>query len=1088
MASTGIEEILDWLDSYRSKNGIAGAGQMTDSQLNKFIGELQEKIGELDFKGKAGTELIPYSGCYDYTPAYQIADAMTKGGGYSYISNYEAGQLLNNGDFQKGLQNVVGGADAGKISDTIINGKNWGKTSYGNYLSLNDFVSEKVMLGATSGNVDPLLFNTDTGKVFFRTELDAILENKNIRTIWGVDKARVADMLTNYDKYGLASKADAQKFLADTWKFNTLDKLQDVKVDYGITYDPNTGQGKLVPTRVDATAIGGDVSEFNKGLPKQGSMTIGELEFGFASDEALVKKYPGIADMLANNKDLKLATKIMDAMNKGVTEEGEMSPQLSKFLANYGKYNDTLAKVSKYSRVGDALGGIGVVASFGMTAASAYQDYKNGNYEAGSKKLTGWGAGMLGGVAMSSATEGLVASLAAAACIVNPLLGLAVLAGGSILSFMAGDWLGKKFNDWLWDNFLDFDEAGHLIIRVDPIVLDLNGDGVKTISLGNGVNFDFDSNGFKEKMGWVGPGDGLLVRDVDGDGIINTGNELFGNETLLNDGNAAANGFLALADYDENGDGIIDENDSVFSELRVWKDDNQNGITDEGELLTMEEAGIKGIHTAYTDSDLIDENGSAHNQIGTFIKTDGTVSEVHDIWFEADKMHTTYDPISTKTDELEETEDIKGLPDIKGSGNVYSLHQAILRDESGELKQLVEQYMAETDDKVKKELVVQLIYKWTNVEDIDPKSRGTNISDARKLEALEELYGKEYYSDRYGSNPIAQAATILERSFNNMVDYIYQQLEAQTTFKDIYQQALLTWDSEKKKVVFDLTTIADNFIKEMSEDGVATKLKFGKFLENLFKTGLVEQSEYNVFSAKITNGNDELAHALEFSGDDRINGTSGADVILGEFGNDIISAGYGDDVLDGGYGNDTLYGGYGSDTYIFGKGYGQDVISESGAYADDIDRLVFNSDVIPSEVSMKRVNQNLVLSINGTDDSITINNYFSLNPSYLVEEIKFASDDTVVWDVEYIKARILEEASTPDNDSIYGYQSDDVIKAGAGKDTVYGYGGNDTIYGEEGNDTLRGGDGADKLYGGEGNDTLYGENGNDILKGEEGDD
>ncbi len=78
--------------------------------------------------------------------------------------------------------------------------------------------------------------------------------------------------------------------------------------------------------------------------------------------------------------------------------------------------------------------------------------------------------------------------------------------------------------------------------------------------------------------------------------------------------------------------------------------------------------------------------------------------------------------------------------------------------------------------------------------------------------------------------------------------------------------------------------------------------------------------------------------------------------------------------------------------------------------------------------------------------------------------------------------------AAPNDDLIYGYGGNDLIKAGLGNDKVYGGSGNDTIFGEAGNDVIYGGKGDDSIDGGEGNDILYGDAGNDILIGGRGND
>ena len=110
-----------------------------------------------------------------------------------------------------------------------------------------------------------------------------------------------------------------------------------------------------------------------------------------------------------------------------------------------------------------------------------------------------------------------------------------------------------------------------------PLVVDMDGDGVETVTAEGGVYFDHDANGFKENSGWVGQDDGILVRDINGNGIIDNGTELFGNNSVLSSGEKAVNGFEALKDLDDNNDGIFDRNDNAWNEVKIWQDKNFNG-------------------------------------------------------------------------------------------------------------------------------------------------------------------------------------------------------------------------------------------------------------------------------------------------------------------------------------------------------------------------------------------------------------------------------------------------------------------------------------------------------------------------------
>ena len=123
-----------------------------------------------------------------------------------------------------------------------------------------------------------------------------------------------------------------------------------------------------------------------------------------------------------------------------------------------------------------------------------------------------------------------------------------------------------------------------------PLVVDLDGDGVETTTVEKGTHFDHDDNGFAEKTAWVGKDDGLLVRDINNNGLIDDGTELFGNNSVLSSGEKAANGFEALAELDSNSDGVFNGSDTAWNQVKVWKDANQNGEVDSGELLTLEQA------------------------------------------------------------------------------------------------------------------------------------------------------------------------------------------------------------------------------------------------------------------------------------------------------------------------------------------------------------------------------------------------------------------------------------------------------------------------------------------------------------------
>ena len=192
----------------------------------------------------------------------------------------------------------------------------------------------------------------------------------------------------------------------------------------------------------------------------------------------------------------------------------------------------------------------------------------------------------------------------------HPVLELAGFAWGwkkGKKVFEIGSYVGGKIENTIetcWDfvkEFLGLNEYSfqkafsRRAYVADPLVVDLDHDGFELTTVEDGVYFDNNNSGLSEKTQWVSPDDGILALDLNGDGFINDGSELFGTSTVLQDGTLAKSGFEALSQYDENGDGIIDEQDLIYSKLLIWQDKNSNGISEEDELTYLKDIGITSI-------------------------------------------------------------------------------------------------------------------------------------------------------------------------------------------------------------------------------------------------------------------------------------------------------------------------------------------------------------------------------------------------------------------------------------------------------------------------------------------------------------
>jgi hypothetical protein len=198
--------------------------------------------------------------------------------------------------------------------------------------------------------------------------------------------------------------------------------------------------------------------------------------------------------------------------------------------------------------------------------------------------------------------------------------------GGCTYAQDENPWLLGNGCDICWDGvdndcdgLVDGYEGGCWNRCNSPVLIDTDGDGFDLTSAAEGVLFDFDGDGGKERLSWTAAGsdDAWLALDRDGNGTIDSARELFGNLSPqpAPPPGETRNGFLALAVYDRsagggNGDGLIDGSDAVYAGLRLWRDDDHDGVSEPGELHTLPSLGVAALHLRHHESKRADAHGN----------------------------------------------------------------------------------------------------------------------------------------------------------------------------------------------------------------------------------------------------------------------------------------------------------------------------------------------------------------------------------------------------------------------------------------------------------------------------------------------
>ena len=162
-----------------------------------------------------------------------------------------------------------------------------------------------------------------------------------------------------------------------------------------------------------------------------------------------------------------------------------------------------------------------------------------------------------------------------------------------------------------------------------PIVFDFDGDGKSLTEMAdNKVRFDMNGDGIADKTGWIEQGDAFLALDRNGNGKIDDIKEI----SFVADKEGAKTDLEGLAAFDSNGDGKLSGDDARFAEFKLWFDNNGNGQTDAGELLSLAQAGVVSISLSgvATGGQAVSGKNIVYNT-GGFTRANGETGKLLDV-------------------------------------------------------------------------------------------------------------------------------------------------------------------------------------------------------------------------------------------------------------------------------------------------------------------------------------------------------------------------------------------------------------------------------------------------------------------------
>lgn len=562
--------------------------------------------------------------------------------------------------------------------------------------------------------------------------------------------------------------------------------------------------------------------------------------------------------------------------------------------------------------------------------------------------------------------------------------------------------------------------------RRDPLAIDLNGNGIETVGIGtHPVLFDHDANGIRTGTGWLAASDGWLVLDRDGNGRIDSGRELFGEDTLLagteGDANAvfARDGFEALRLLDTNGDDTLDAADPAYHYLQIWQDLNQDGISQSGELARLSQHGIRQIHLVPSPADIPLGNGnavrgSASLQSGP-ADASSTARTVYHLALASAPYYRAF------TDLVPHNEAARNLPEVPGSGRVRDLREAMsLGSPAAQaLTEHVAQLAQATSKYAQQSLLDRLLQHWA---DTAPAARSAvevpqDPPAAFRLQhcvpILEAFNGHSVRP--HGGGGALRLSTFQARQLNQAYDALreslYQHLVVQTRLRPYLQSMPMQYQAQglyidtREAAALLITKVADDpcgalqdaadLVRYAALTAIGWDLAdtLAALLDSVESTPTIADLLLEERIVQCTEGSN--SYLASNAHGEIVLGNAADNVVVGSPGADTLYGQAGQDILHGRRGNDTLCGGADSDTYRLERGDGQDTIVERGPGGGLLDRLQMGDSIALCHLQLRQVDDQLCATVLGSQDQAIIPGWYGASGQQ-IEEIRTGDGTTIL--------------------------------------------------------------------------------------------